>query len=298
MSQLIAGVTGGARGIGKAYVESLISRGYNVCIFEIAGAVDAAATYNNPNVIGLDVDVSNKVSFRTAFDSGLQHFGGATAYHVFICNAGIVAPMFDQAERQVQTNLMGAIYGIEMAIKSATSALKQQSSTSSPSSSTCLNVIVTASTNGIVPADSDLAPVYVATKFALIGLVRSLQPLHSRFGVRVNAIAPVTVETPMVQDLLPPEAREFLDREGRGGVMAPETCSRAMEFILDSPNLAGEVIAVHPNAPGGKGFAIEPLIASNWLGNWRADSSAEVAGFVDEGLEAVATGAMPGWSGI
>ena len=80
--------------------------------------------------------------------------------------------------------------------------------------------------------------------------------------------------------------------------MAPETCARAMEFILDSPELAGEVVAVHPNAPGGKGFAIEPLMASNWLGNWRAESSAEVAGFVDEGLQAVATGEMPGWSGI
>ena len=80
--------------------------------------------------------------------------------------------------------------------------------------------------------------------------------------------------------------------------MAPQTCARAMEYILDSPDLAGEVVAVHPNAPGGQGFAIEPLIASSWLGNWRADSSAEVAGFVDEGLEAVATGVMPGWSGI
>ena len=186
----IAGVTGGARGIGQAYVASLLARGYSVCIFDISGASDAAIAYNNPNVVGFDVDVSNKVLFRTAFDAGLQHFDNATTYSVFICNAGIVASMFDQAERQVQSNLMGAIYGVEMAIKAGTSALKQ------PSSS--LNVIVTASTNGIVPADSDLAPVYVATKFALVGLVRSLQPLHRRFGVKVNAIAPVTVETPMV----------------------------------------------------------------------------------------------------
>lgn len=190
MSQLIAGVTGGSRGIGKAYVASLISRGFRVCIFDIVGATDAAISYNNRNVVGFDVDVSNKETFRAAFDAGLQYFENASAYHVFICNAGIVAPMFDQAERQVQSNLMGAIYGVEMAIKAGTSALKQPY---------ICNVIVTASTNGIVPADSDLAPVYVATKFALVGLVRSLQPLHRRFGVRVNAIAPVTVETPMVQ---------------------------------------------------------------------------------------------------
>ena len=80
----------------------------------------------------------------------------------------------------------------------------------------------------------------------------------------------------VTQDLLPPEARAFLDREGRGGVMAPATCANALAHILDTPALAGEVVAVHPDAPGGKSFAVEPLVASAWLGNWRADSRCAV----------------------
>lgn len=58
--------------------------------------------------------------------------------------------------------------------------------------------------------------------------------------------------------------------------MAPATCANALAHILDTPALAGEVVAVHPDAPGGKGFAVEPLVASAWLGNWRADSRCAV----------------------
>lgn len=202
MALLVAGVTGGSRGIGKAYVELLLSRGYRVVVFD--KDITGGDTTNNA-VFPVNVDVSDKAAFRVAFDAALVHFE-ATFYTVFVCNAGIVATLFDQADRVVQTNLMGAIYGAEMAIKLATNGLKDKamcapSSSSGPDIATELNVVITASTNGLVPADSDLAPVYVATKFALVGLVRSLQPLASRYNVRVNAIAPVTVETPMVQVL-------------------------------------------------------------------------------------------------
>jgi NAD(P)-dependent dehydrogenase (short-subunit alcohol dehydrogenase family) len=197
--------------------------------------------------------------------------------------------MFSQAERIVGINLLGAIRGAEMAIKQATASLTKRAD---------LDVIVTASTNGLVPADSDLAPVYVATKFGIIGFVRSLQPLASRYGVRVNAIAPVTVDTPMVAGLIPPEVRVYLETGGRGGIMPSSTCATALLYILDNPSLSGEVVTVHPDAPGGRGFAIEPLVASPWLGAWRDAESAEVAAFVDEGLNAAADGSLPAWSGI
>ena len=167
MAAPVAGVTGGSRGIGKAYVELLLARGYRVAVFD--KAVDDAAFAASPAdvLLSVNVDVGDKAAFRAAFDSALAHFAAAS-YDVFVCNAGIVATLFDQADRVVQTNLMGCMYGVEMAVKLATNSL-------ATSSSTGLNVVVTASTNGLVPADSDLAPVYVATKFALVGLVRSLK---------------------------------------------------------------------------------------------------------------------------
>ena len=286
----LAAVTGGARGIGAAYVDALLGRGYRVAVLDVSGAVEAAAARGSDAVAGFHCDVTDKHSFRSAFDAALA-WGGAPSFSVFVCNAGILGTLFSDADRVVGVNLMGAIHGCEMAIKAATRSLSQPADPP-------LSVVITASTNGLVPADSDLAPVYVATKFGLVGLVRSLQPLGSRLRVRVNAVAPVTVDTPMVDGLLPDAAVAFLQREGRGGVLPPQACAAALLGVLDDESLCGEVVVVHPDAPGGRGFATEPLAASAWLGAWRDSGSAEVAAFVDEGLQAAASGVLPAWSGV
>lgn len=291
----VAAVTGGARGIGAAYVDSLLARGYRVAIFDLAGAVDAAAAreaaFLEGRVHGFPCDVSNAASFRKAFDEGLARFE-VSSYTCFVCNAGVVSPLFADSERQVSVNLLGAIRGVEMAIKSATAALTRRAEPP-------LCIVVTASSNGLVPADSDLAPVYIATKFALVGFVRSLRPLAARFGVRVNAVAPVTVETPMVAGLLPPAVRAFLGEEGRGGVLPASACAAALLRILDDSSLAGDVVAVHPAAgAGGRVVPADPGGHLTFLGAWSEEGSPAVAALVDEGLAAVASGATPGWSGV
>lgn len=286
----LAGVTGGARGIGSAYVSALLAKGFVVAIFDCDGAAQAAAALggSSAGVTGWACDVADARSFRAAFDQALA-WSGRDSFRVFVCNAGVLGTLFAQAERIVAVNLLGAIRGAEMAIKQATASLTRRAE---------LDVIITASTNGLVPADSDLAPVYVATKFGIVGFVRSLQPLASRYGVRVNAIAPVTVDTPMVAGLIPPEVGRYLETGGRGGVMPPSSCAAALLHIMGDPSLAGEVVVVHPDAPGGHGFAVEPLVCSQWLGQWRESESAEVATFVDDGLKAVADGSLSAWSGV
>lgn len=289
----VAGVTGGASGIGAAYVDALLGRGFKVAILDIFGAAEAAASRPlfASAVVGIACDVSNAARFRFAFDEALTHFG-ATHFTCFVCNAGVVAPLFADAERQVAVNLVGAIRGVEMAVKAATGAFAHPAEPA-------LCVVVTASSNGLIPADSDLAPVYVETKFALVGLVRSLRPLAARFNVRVNAVAPVTVETPMVAGLLPPEVRAFLQEEGRGGVLPPAACADALLRILDDSALAGEVVAVHPDAgAGGRVIAADPGGQLAFLGAWSEGGSPAVAALVDEGFAAVASGTLQAWSGV
>jgi NAD(P)-dependent dehydrogenase (short-subunit alcohol dehydrogenase family) len=70
------------------------------------------------------------------------------------------------AARVIAVNLTGTVRGTEFAIKHATRGLTARAQGAG------LLVVNTSSTNGLVPADCDLAPVYVATKFGIVGLTR------------------------------------------------------------------------------------------------------------------------------
>ena len=83
------------------------------------------------------------------------------------------------------------------------------------------------------------------------------------------------------------------------GRRPPEACARALLAVLDDESLAGEVVAVHPAAPGGCGHAVVPADAPPFLGAWSAAKSDEVAGVVDDGLRAIGSGELsPAWSGV
>ena len=190
---------------------------------------------------------------------------------------------------------MGAIQGTEMAIKSATHNLTTPVNPS-------LLVICTASTNGLVPADSDMAPVYVASKFGIVGFVRSLKILSCRFNVRVNAICPVTVLTPMTEQLLSPEVQLYLQEDTRGGVLLPSACALALLRIIDDNVLAGEVVTVHPDSgPGGRVETLDPFGQFAYLGKWREDDGCEAdktKEFVDAGFASIKDGSTIAFSGI
>jgi NAD(P)-dependent dehydrogenase (short-subunit alcohol dehydrogenase family) len=87
----LAGVTGGARGIGAAYVSALLTRGFTVAIFDVDGAVEAAAALGggSSSVSGWPCDVADALSFRAAFDKALG-WSGQDHFRVFVCNAGVL----------------------------------------------------------------------------------------------------------------------------------------------------------------------------------------------------------------
>jgi short-subunit dehydrogenase len=103
-------------------------------------------------------------------------------------------------------------------------------------------IAITSSTNGLVPADADFAPVYVATKFGINGFVHAMAPIARRLNFRINAIAPVTVQTPMVEAAgITDDMRAFLSRHGRGGIMPPAAVAAGLLRLIDEPEINGEV---------------------------------------------------------
>lgn len=242
-------VTGGARGIGEAYVNALLSNGYKVVIIDILNAEKKAnelgKIYGTNNVVGIKCDVTNHVEYDVAFKkaSGLANDG---VLDIIILNAGIIDNLFHNATKVIETNLLAPIYGAELYIKQITNGLTEKSKKN------CL-IIITGSLASFVPIDISLSPVYDASKSGIGQFVRSCKPIAHRYNFRINSICPTTmVDTEMVKPALNTVAKQkmndiYLNTGGRGGVMKPNDMTPALLHIISNTTLNGELIAVNSN---------------------------------------------------
>jgi len=288
MSNRVALVTGAARGIGKAYAFALLQRGWSVTLVDIDDVQETMKELvtqlggdTEKRVYGISVDVTNTAQMEQALHKTKDHFGG---FDLLVNNAGIAPFFFTNLQQVVNTNLTAVLTTTEMAIRMVTDSLKH------PSEKPFL-IVNTASTSGLVPADPDLHPVYVATKFGIVGFVRSLKFLAPKFNIRVNCICPATVDTRL--SVTDAATVAFLNSEGRGGVIDPSVCAEALLMLIDNDSIAGEVVTVHPSV----GPKVEPLDALGqyaYLGTWSFQKSAEVDHWVNLGIERIKSG--EGWS--
>ncbi|MFL6145861.1 MAG: SDR family NAD(P)-dependent oxidoreductase [Labedaea sp.] len=182
-----AWVTGGASGIGAAVVRKLAAYGRPVFVADASALpVDSPAT-------GADVvDVRD----RAALERSCQRAAGAGAgLGLAVLCAGIGSTEGSTCEtvdpqsyqRIVDINLTGVVHGIAV----ATPHLR----------GTGGSVVVIASLAGLTPYPDN--PFYAMTKAAVVALVRSLGPALAREGIRIAAICPGFVDTPMIDPLRP-----------------------------------------------------------------------------------------------
>ena len=154
-------VTGGASGIGAATVDLLRSEGTEVQSLDLAGGFD----------------VSDTQAWKTvgAVELAFLNAGVTTGEHD-------VTRLSDDAYRRILgANLDGVVFGV-----------RRLASVMEPGSA----IVATASLAGLVPSPED--PIYTLTKHAVIGFVRSVAPQLDQRGIRINAVAPGFVETPLI----------------------------------------------------------------------------------------------------
>jgi len=205
----VAVVTGAAGGIGAAVVERFAEEGAAVACVDVderVGAVAARIGEAGGAAIPVVADVSTDEGNERVVGAAAGAFGGLDVFHA---NAAVqIMGRLEQAtpgdwERLFRTNLYGAAAGLHAAIPE----LRKRGGGS---------LIVTASLLGIV-GDPDL-PAYGAMKGGLRALCRSLATAHGPENIRVNAICPGDVETPILADFFAyqpdPEAarREITER--------------------------------------------------------------------------------------
>ncbi len=196
-------VTGGARGIGAATVNLLKTAGAHVHLFDLP-----------------DVDVSRPETLEAAF-------AGVPVPDVVIANAGIgtaepedITDATQQNwDRTIAVNLTGVFHTVRLAAARMKEAGKSGS------------IVVTASTNSF---DGEaMLTAYNASKAGVLGIVHTAANELGRYGIRVNAVCPGLIRTPLTDRYFSAHGylKEYFQHiaMGRGG--EPEEVAKAIVFL-------------------------------------------------------------------
>ncbi|MDG1737546.1 MAG: SDR family oxidoreductase [Paracoccaceae bacterium] len=188
-------VTGGASGIGRAIVEYFSKDKAQIAICDADAAAVAMFKGDFPDAIAEVCDVRDEAQMEAFLARVEEAWGGVD---VVCANAGTGGPAgrIEDLDFQAWQDCVGVnLFGAFLTCRWAARLMKAQGS----------GVIsITTSTSGFhgVPYRSP----YVAAKWGLVGLMKTLAMELGPYGVRVNAVAPGAVEGPRMERVLEMEA--------------------------------------------------------------------------------------------
>jgi NAD(P)-dependent dehydrogenase (short-subunit alcohol dehydrogenase family) len=238
LDQRSAIVTGAAGGIGLATARRLLRDGASVLLADLnqdkmdaAAAQLAAETKADPKRIATIVcDVSREDQVIAAADAAIAAFGH---WDILVNNAGLMIfkPIEEQTvedwQRILGVDLLGAFLFIKQAF------LKMKGG----------GAVVNVSSVHAVETEPLVAP-YAAAKTALLSLTRSAALEGKPKGVRVNAVLPGAIDTPMLWDN--PNVRSGAEIINKADVGTPDDVAAAIAFLcsIDAAFILGAGLRV------------------------------------------------------
>lgn len=191
-------ITGGASGIGLATAKKLLNAGAKVILADWNDDVTNIAVNLSSNCLGIKCDVSNEESVKNCVNEVVNKYG---KIDFLVANAGIGGSpnkahevSFEEWNKVVSVNQSGIFlmnkYVITEMLKTGGGA-----------------IVNTSSMYGLV--GTTMSFTYSATKGAINQMTRSLALTYARDNIRINAIAPGYVDTPILAQI-PQEAKEAM----------------------------------------------------------------------------------------
>jgi NAD(P)-dependent dehydrogenase (short-subunit alcohol dehydrogenase family) len=232
-------VTGASQGIGAAVANLFLERGYNV-VANSRRITQKNELQRSDNVALVDGDIAQPATAAKLVATAVQRFGSVDA---LVNNAGIfmVKPFtqftLDDFRALSSTNLDGFIHVTQRVIEQL---LEQKRGGSV--------VSITASIADH-PQAALAASVPMITKGGINAISRSLAMEYAKQGIRVNAVAPGVVATPLLHGL----SKEFLQSlSPMGQIGTTQDIAEAVLFLTEAPRVTGVVLNVDAGAHLGK----------------------------------------------
>jgi NAD(P)-dependent dehydrogenase (short-subunit alcohol dehydrogenase family) len=235
-------VTGGASGLGRAAVETIVTANGRAVILDVnADAGRAAETSIGANVRFAQADVANEEQVKAAVDLAVSAFGGLHG----VINAAGIGPAakvlgkngphaLDLFERTIRVNLVGTFNVIRL----AAAVISQNTPEASGERGVIINTASIAAYDGQIGQ-----PAYAASKGGIVGMTLPIAREFAALGIRVVTIAPCIFDTPLLA-ALPEAARVSLGQQ----VPFPSRLGRPAEYaalachVIENEMLNGEVI--------------------------------------------------------
>ncbi len=241
----VAVVTGGASGIGLATVKRMRDEGAIVVIGDLDETTGQSVA-NDLNVTFVQVDVADQVAVDRLFDTAFELHGGVD---IAFNNAGISPPDDDLIEstgvdawdRVQDVNLKSVFFCCKAALRHMVPAQK----------GSIINTASFVAVNG--SATSQIS--YTASKGGVLAMSRELGIQYARQGIRVNALCPGPVNTPLLRELFakdPERAARRLVHVPMGRFAEPEELAAAVAFLAsdDSSFITGSSFLVDGGITG------------------------------------------------
>ena len=228
----VAIVTGGGRGLGRAYCEALAREGAAVATGDIRDTADTVAAVEAAGgaIVAMPLDVVDMANCQALADAARERFG---RIDVLVNNAALYGDIsggrFDALSPEQWDRVMTVnVKGVWQCCKAVVPALREAGGGS------IVNVASLAATYGMAYAVD-----YATSKAAVIGLTRSLARELGRDWIRVNAVAPSAVST---------EGTDAFMGEKRDRMLEVIAQAQSLKRTLTTDDLTGTVVYLASDA--------------------------------------------------
>lgn len=230
-------VTGGSGAIGSAICKKLASLGYFVGVHYNKNCENAERLAKEIGGIAVGFDLTDAIQVKDGIKSFVSK---ASGIDVLVNNAGIaqqIKPLLDTTEEEFDSIFNTNVKGVFLACKEVIPYMLENGG----------NIVNVSSMWGLVGASCE--SVYSASKGAIISFTKSLAKEYAGANIKVNAIAPGFIDTPMNAHLSKEDRQLCLNDIPLGRFGAVEDVAKAVAFLCDADLfMTGEVI----NLSGGE----------------------------------------------